>query len=140
MQHVSFRVKGEKEMLALRDRIRSHGVPVLGPVDHGMCHSMYFAGPENLSLEISYDSEPLNPKAWIDPEVVGLCGISTDELDQYKKPETFVNEDSVIAQPGIDSKGPHMSGYPDGAYELVLSLTDTDVAAMMQENEPPVKV
>ena len=46
-------LKGNHEdMMAMRDRLRSKGVPVMGPVDHGMCVSMYFAGLENLSLEL----------------------------------------------------------------------------------------
>ncbi|MDA1073530.1 MAG: VOC family protein, partial [Proteobacteria bacterium] len=54
MQHLAFKVTSHKEMLAMRDRLRSKGVPVLGPIDHGFCASIYFAGPENLSLEFSY--------------------------------------------------------------------------------------
>ena len=53
MQHVAFNVDSLDDLLAMRDRIRSHGVPVLGPIDHGMCQSMYFAGPDNLSLEVA---------------------------------------------------------------------------------------
>ena len=49
MQHVALRVSGEAELMAMRDRLRDKGVPVLGPLDHGMCKSIYFAGPENLS-------------------------------------------------------------------------------------------
>ena len=57
MQHLAFRVKNDEELMAMRDRIRSKGIPVLGPLDHGMCKSIYFAGLENLSLELSYGSE-----------------------------------------------------------------------------------
>ena len=53
MQHVAFNVDSLDDLLAMRDRIRSHGVPVIGPIDHGMCQSMYFAGPDNLSLEVA---------------------------------------------------------------------------------------
>ena len=59
---------------ALRDRIRSRGVNVIGPLDHGMCHSIYFAGPEDLSLEIATSAAPIDARAWIDPEVVKLAG------------------------------------------------------------------
>ena len=52
----------------LRDRLRARGVPVIGPKDHGFCMSIYFAGPENLSLELSCSSEPINADAWIDPD------------------------------------------------------------------------
>ena len=76
MQHLALKVKDHDEMMAMRDRLRSKGVPVLGPLDHGMCVSMYFAGPENLSLELSYSMEPINNEQWIDPEGGALAGIS----------------------------------------------------------------
>ena len=80
MQHLALKVKDHDEMMAMRDRLRSKGVPVLGPLDHGMCVSMYFAGPENLSLELSYSIEPINSEQWIDPEVVALAGISAEAV------------------------------------------------------------
>ena len=80
MQHVALKVKNHEEMLAMRDRLRSKGVTVMGPLDHGMCASIYFAGPENLSLELSYSEEPINAAAWIDPEVVALAGIDAEGL------------------------------------------------------------
>ena len=46
MQHLAFKVDTEEELIAMRDRIRSYGHPVFGPADHGMCKSIYFAGPE----------------------------------------------------------------------------------------------
>ena len=76
MQHLALRVKNDAELMAMRDRIRSKGIPVLGPLDHGMCKSIYFAGLENLSLELSYSNEPIDARAWIDPEVMALAGIS----------------------------------------------------------------
>ena len=77
MQHLAFRVKNDEELMAMRDRIRSKGIPVLGPLDHGMCKSIYFAGLENLSLELSYSNEPIDARAWIDPEVMALAGITS---------------------------------------------------------------
>ena len=59
--------------MAMQNRLRAKGVPVVGPKDHGFCKSIYFAGPENLSLELSYSTEPINAEAWIDPEVVDLA-------------------------------------------------------------------
>ena len=54
MQHLALKVSGQEELMAMRDRLRSKGVPVMGPLEHGMCCSIYFAGPENLALELSY--------------------------------------------------------------------------------------
>ena len=39
------------QLIAMRDRIRIKGVNVIGPLDHGMCQSIYFAGPGNMALE-----------------------------------------------------------------------------------------
>tara|TARA_Y100001934_G_C12315623_1_gene757282 strand:- start:1107 stop:1790 length:684 start_codon:yes stop_codon:yes gene_type:complete len=138
MQHLALKVKNHGELLAMRDRLRSKGVPVLGPTDHGMCVSMYFAGPENLSLELSYSSEPIDARAWIDPEVVKLAGISTEELERYKKPAAYNDESGAVAQPGMDAPGPHMI-YPERIYELVVGTPDA-VVWENSEKEPPVRV
>ena len=54
----------------------------MGPLDHGMCHSIYFQGPEDICLEIATSGDadyPVGPEDWIDPEVPELAGISDDE-------------------------------------------------------------
>ena len=141
MQHLALKVKDHNEMMAMRDRLRSKGVPVLGPVDHGMCVSMYFAGPENLSLELSYSMEPINNEQWIDPEVVALAGISAEELARYKNPAAFDGSGGNVAQPVIDEAGtgPHMTNYPPGHYEATMGIPD-EVALNMLESKPPVSV
>ena len=139
MQHLALKVKDHDEMMAMRDRLRAKGVPVLGPMDHGMCVSMYFAGPENLSLELSYSSEPINNAQWIDPEVVALAGISEEELERYKNPAAFPGRGGSVAQPAIGetSTGPHMTNYPPGHYEASMSIPD-EVVLTMVESQPPV--
>jgi catechol 2,3-dioxygenase-like lactoylglutathione lyase family enzyme len=139
MQHLALKVKDHDEMMAMRDRLRAKGVPVLGPMDHGMCVSMYFAGPENLSLELSYSLEPINNAHWIDPEVVALAGISAEELNRYKNPAAFADSGGSIAQPAIDATatGPHMTNYPPGRYEASMGLPD-EVVLNLVESEPPV--
>ena len=141
MQHLALKVKDHDEMMAMRDRLRSKGVPVLGPLDHGMCVSMYFAGPENLSLELSYSMEPINNEQWIDPEVVALAGISAEELARYKNPSAFPGSGGSVAQPAIDNAetGPHMTNYPPGHYEATMGIPD-EVALTMVESRPPVSV
>ena len=98
MQHVALHVENFDELLALRDRIRSRGVPAIGPIDHGFCQSLYFAGPEGIVLELT-TGEPMDPRAWIDPEVVGINGISADELKQYKSPAPFTRQETAVPQP-----------------------------------------
>ena len=52
LQHLALKVRNKESLLAIRDRLREKGVPVLGPMDHGMCVSIYFAGLENIFLEL----------------------------------------------------------------------------------------
>lgn len=139
MQHVALKVKDKAELLAMRDRLRAKDVPVMGPLDHGMCESIYFAGPENLALELSYSNEPINQEAWIDPEVVGLLGIEADELARFKSSADYADEGGAVPQAAVDGPGPHMTNYPDGRYELVMGLTDEQYLHMVT-NEPPVAV
>ncbi len=137
MQHVALRVAGETELLAMRDRLRSKGVPVLGPIDHGLCESIYFAGPENLSLELSYSTQPIDASAWIDPEVAQLAGISSDELETFTHPENYMDKAGGVAQPSLNSAGPHMGNYPNGEYTKLMNTPDEVILAASQ-NQPPV--
>lgn len=85
LHHLALKVNNHDELRVLRDRLRSKGVPVVGPMDHGFCVSICFAGPESLSLELSYSEAAINLEAWIDPEVRALAGISDEELVRYKQ-------------------------------------------------------
>ncbi len=139
MQHVAFRVDNDAELMAMRDRVRSRDVPVMGPIDHGFCKSIYFAGPENLSLELSYSNEAINADAWIDPEVAALAGIDTEELAGFKCPTAFQDSGGAVAQPDLDLAGPHMVWSTEKQYRAVMSMSDAETSAAMDEAEPPVK-
>ncbi len=139
MQHLAMKVKDHDQLLAMRDRLRSKGIPVLGPIEHGMCASIYFAGLENMTLEFSYSNEPINNEEWIDPEVVELLGITEEELVSYKHPQDYQNQGGKVPQPPASSPGPHMSNYPPGAYEAMIAIPD-EVVLNMVESEPPVKI
>jgi len=140
MQHVAFNVDTLDELLALRDRIRSRGITVFGPLDHGLCHSIYFAGLEDLSLEIATSAKPIDARAWIDPEVVALAGISADELARYKQPEPYASRGGKVEQPAFDPEKPWARGLPEAAYRKLIEMPDAEVTARMSENVPPVKV
>ncbi len=140
MQHLAFNVDSMEDMLAMRDRIRSRDVPVLGPIDHGFCASIYFAGPENLSLEISTSSaaqSPLDDKGtWIDPEVVSLAGISEAELKNYRAPAEYKNDGNALAQPAYNPAVPHMT-YPKEAYERLMKTPDAVIWEHASETTAP---
>lgn len=139
MQHIAFNVDTLDDLLAMRDRIRSNGIVVMGPIDHGMCHSIYFAGPENLALEISTSGAaeaPLDLKGtWIDPEVVGLAGINEEELKRYMAPATYANDGDPLPNPPVDPSKPQMS-YPDGALEMIAQAPDEAMLNSV-ESAPP---
>jgi len=138
MQHLALKVENHDELLAMRDRLRSKGVPVMGPIEHGMCCSIYFAGPEGLSLELSYSNAPIDAEAWIDPEVVELSGISADELARYKHPERYQDRGGLVPQPDLqETSGPHMSNYPPGVYEAIMGAPD-EVLLTSVPSQPPV--
>lgn len=138
MQHIALHVDTFDELLALRDRIRSRGVPVIGPIDHGFCQSLYFAGPEGILLELTAGA-PIDPRAWIDPEVVEINGISADELETYKNPAPFGRQETPVPQPAYDPAKPHIA-YPAEVYEQLLATPDDVIWTMASQTEPPVRI
>lgn len=136
MQHLALNVDNDEDLLAMRDRIRSRGIPTFGPVDHGMCKSIYFAGLEGLCLEVSTSKVAIDQEIWIDPEVVQLAGISAEELARYKNPAPY-NGPSPVAQPKHDPTKPHMI-YPKEVYDMMLGMSDAEFSAMNDYAEPPV--
>lgn len=140
LQHIAFNVDTQAELLALRDRIRSRGVPVIGPIEHGMCSSVYFAGPENLTLEISTSADMEHPLdhegTWIDQEVVELAGISAEELKTFMNPDPFEGQNGSVPQPQFDPAKPHMD-YPKEVYDAILNTPDKDLSAAMNFTTPP---
>jgi catechol 2,3-dioxygenase-like lactoylglutathione lyase family enzyme len=140
MQHVAFNVDTLDDLLALRDRIRDRGINVFGPLDHGLCHSIYFAGPEGLSREIATSAVPIDDRAWIDPEVVALCGIDDDELAAMRTPAEYEDEGGQVPNPPIDWSRPHQVMGSRESYVKLMSMPDEVVTAKLSENVPPVRV
>ncbi|MDA1100311.1 MAG: VOC family protein [Proteobacteria bacterium] len=139
MQHLALKVKDDAQLLAMQDRIRSRGVPVLGPIDHGFCKSIYFAGLESLTLELSYSKAPIDGDAWIDPEVMARAGITRDELAGFRNPAPHGANGNPRAQPDIGGPGPHMQGYSPTTYRELMALPDETVTATKSVTEPPVR-
>jgi len=140
MQHVAFNVDTFEDLLALRDRIRSRGINVFGPLDHGMCQSIYFAGPEHLSLEIATSAAAIDDRAWIDPEVVARCGIDGDELAAMRAPAEYQDEGGGVPNPPIDWSKPHQVMGDEASYVKLMSAPDDVITRTMSEPDPPVRV
>jgi len=139
MQHLALNVDTFDDLLAIRDRVRTHGHWVMGPIDHGFCKSIYLAAPEGIMLEFSTsEGRPIDAEAWIDPEVVRLAGISPAELERYKNPPAFESQSGAVRNPPVDLKNPPMQ-MPPGR-ERIFSMSDEEVTARLSETTPPVAV
>jgi hypothetical protein len=128
--------RGVNDVLAMRDRIRSRGIQVMGPIDHGFIQSIYFAGPEGLSLEVCCGSD-IPAEQWIDPEVQGLCGISAAELEALEHPASHAPGLEPRPNPPHDPAKPEMV-YPPEVIALMDAMTDQRVWDRMSETTPPV--
>jgi catechol 2,3-dioxygenase-like lactoylglutathione lyase family enzyme len=137
MQHLAFKADTREDLIALRDRIRSRGVNVYGPINHGMCQSIYFAGPENLTLEVAWSERAIEPARWIDASAAAKIGIGEEALARFASPEVYSGEGGAVPQPPYDPAKPHQAMDPD-RYKQVLSLPDEVIWEMASYPEPPV--
>ena len=124
MQHVAFNVASYDDLLGMRDRIRDRGLNVFGPVDHGFCKSIYFAGLEGMMLEIATSEVALDERAWIDPEVVELVGIDSEMLERLKSPAAFESQGGAIVNPPVDWSRPQIPYMSKEAVEELMSKPD----------------
>lgn len=138
MQHVALHVDTLDELLAIRDRLRDRGVQVLGPLDHGFIQSMYFEGPEGLNLEVACGAG-IDERAWIDPEVTELCGISAEELAALIGPAPYHPPAEPVPQP-TTPRADNVRAQRNGeAYAKTMALPDDFVWSRLSETEPPVE-
>lgn len=139
MQHLAFNVDSEEDLLAMRDRIRVKGVNVIGPIHHGVCKSIYFAGPDQMTLEVATSEGEIDQAQWIDPAVLTKTGISADEAERYKNPDSYAGEGGAVAQPAYDPSKPHQS-YPEEIYQALLATPDDALTVSASYVDPPVKL
>jgi catechol 2,3-dioxygenase-like lactoylglutathione lyase family enzyme len=137
MQHMAFNVDTDDDLIAMRDRIRSHGVNVIGPIDHGMCKSIYFAGPDQLTLEVATSAVAVDPDIWIDETTLAKAGISPEEAARFRAPAPFTGT-SPVPQPAYDPSKPHQA-YPREIYLKMLAIPDDIFTAQASYAEPPKK-
>jgi len=137
LQHLALRVDSEADLLNMRDRIRRAGVNVIGPIDHGLCKSIYFAGPDQLTLEVATSDTAIDPDRWIDPGVLEKAGITPDEAERYRAPDPYAGEGGARPQPPYDPDKPHQA-YPEQAYRRMLDTPDEVLSQAASYAEPPV--
>jgi glyoxylase I family protein len=56
VQHIAFQVETMDDLLAGKEKLIAEGVEVLGPIDHGIFHSIYFHDPNGHRLELAVNS------------------------------------------------------------------------------------
>jgi hypothetical protein len=118
----------------------SSGINVFGPLNHGMCQSIYFAGPEHLLPEIATSAAAIDDRAWIDPEVVALCGIDDDELAAMRSPADYQDEGGRVPNPPIDWSKPHQVMADEAEYVKLMTAPDEEVTRKMSVPDPPVRI
>jgi len=53
VQHIAYRVKDRDTLLAFKAHLEANGVDVLGAIDHGAFHSIYFFDPNGHRVELA---------------------------------------------------------------------------------------
>lgn len=51
--HWAFEVASEDDLIAMRDRIRAHGITAHGPIDHHFVRSIYMYDPNGIQIELT---------------------------------------------------------------------------------------
>jgi catechol 2,3-dioxygenase-like lactoylglutathione lyase family enzyme len=55
VRHLALRVPDYETLLRWKEHLEANGIEVLGPIDHGICHSIYFFDPNGIRLELASD-------------------------------------------------------------------------------------
>lgn len=137
LQHVALNVDTMDEMLNLRDRLRSNGYAVFGPLAHGISYSMYLGSPEGIHLEFATSDacETITAEKWVVPESAAIFDISEDDLERYKNPPAFKGKGGAVPQPSID-KAVLPTPIPQPMFEQLGYLSDEDLEKAMRFSAP----
>lgn len=137
MQHLAFNVNSQDDLLAVRDRIRANGIHCLGPLDHGMMQSIYFAGPDSMTLEIAYMTGE-DATQWIDQTALDHLDISDEELEELKNPVPFSRPVQALTNPSLeDANKEYRMHYPPEEYAQMIGTPDEVLSEIMKDNVPP---
>jgi catechol 2,3-dioxygenase-like lactoylglutathione lyase family enzyme len=141
VQHIALNVPSHEDLLSMRDRLRSFGYWVMGPIDHGMCKSIYLNGPEGIQLELASSAgEAVNAGEWVDPEVAEAFGVTRADLDRFRNPPGFVPSNGSVAQPSLDLR-PAFT-FPEEMQELgaaILRMSDEEISAFLDHPTTPAQ-
>ena len=137
MQHMAFNCDSMEEMLALRDRLRSNGYAVFGPLEHGMSYSMYFGGPEGMLLEYATTDQcdPVRAEDWVGYETAEALGMSQSDVARYVNPPAFEGKGGAVPQPPLDS-AIYPTPIPREMYDALGHLSDEELKEAMRFEAP----
>jgi len=60
LHHIALMVNSEQELLAMKSRLETHGVSVIGPIKHTIMSSIYFFDPNGHRLEFVWEHDCLD--------------------------------------------------------------------------------
>lgn len=135
LQHLAFNVDSLEEMLNLRDRLRSNGYAVFGPLDHGMSRSMYLGAPEGILLEFSTveGCAELTAK-WIEADTGRILGMAGSDLERYAHPPAFEGRSGAVSQPD-PSRAVYPTPIPRPMFEALGHLGDKELSEALAFSE-----
>ena len=139
MQHLALNVDTVDDLLTLRDRIRSRGIHCFGPMDHGLMTSIYFAGPDGITMEVATLSGE-DPYKWIDPSTVEALGITPEQLETLKSPTPYERPAEPVANVPMEEANPLQLAFPAEAYEGMLKMTDEQFTEHTRDDVPPTEI
>ena len=129
MQHIAFNVDGKDELLAMRDRVRSHGYLTLGPIDHGFCESIYIPkATEGMVVEFSYSDQEIDPQRWVLDSTLEHAGLDGEKLKRFLNPPPFGPQGGAVPQPDYDARL-----QPGLSARDVATLTEPEALAWLEQ-------
>jgi catechol-2,3-dioxygenase len=79
VQHIAFEVADRDALLAAKAELEAKGLDVIGVVNHGIIHSIYFFDPNGHRLELTYrdaTAEQLKELKRVAPEMVAEWSVT----------------------------------------------------------------
>lgn len=92
VQHLALEVEDMDALAKGKRRLEAHGVHVVGPIDHGMCHSIYFFDPSGHRMEMAVrHTDPVEEAHW-ESDAYALL----DTWEKRKRAENWVRSKEAM--------------------------------------------
>ncbi len=137
MQHIAFNCDTMAELLDLRDRLRSNGYCVFGPLDHGVSHSIYLGAPEGILLEFATAEgcQPFSIERWIESETCTLLDMSAEDVKRYVDPPDFAGQGGAVPPPDPETSV-YPTPIPRPMFEALGHLSDEELHKALSFEAP----